>query len=257
MSTIEYKQKYDEIKKALKSKNISCTFFDMKKIDGEPVKVKFDEDKELLEPLHRYVLIKLEHEGQEIGYCNGYKSSMPTYRMLNNAKYDEEDETPAFNVKWIEINKNYAGKKLGTLLLLLLMLNVALRDKDIQSYYLDDASEKSGQSNNIYDDIGYVPWLGLDTTYAERFMLRSSLLNVLQKLKGWIETYKDRFASQEEKQVEPLVPLRKSSRNKKPPEIYGTTMPLRTRTGTRTGTQMQPSRSRGGKNTKKRTRKRV
>lgn len=245
MSTIEYKQKYEEIKTELKSNGISCTVFDMKKIDGEPVKEKLEEDTETVVPLNGYVLIKLEHEGQEIGYCNGYKSSMPTYRMLSGVQYDEEDETPAFNVKWIEIHKTYAGKKLGTLLLLLLMLNVALRDKDkkIQSYYLDDASEKSGQSNNIYDDIGYVPWIGLDITYAERFMLMSSLPNVLKKLDGWIQKYKERFFTSVEPVEVPLIPLRRSTRNKKPPEIYGT--------------KMQLSRRQGGKKTRKRTRQRV
>jgi hypothetical protein len=117
-----------------------------------------------VEPYGHDLVVTLEHEGKEIGNCNGTHSTMPSQEFAHTRtaekKHDVSPEVPCFKVIALDILPEYRGKNLGILLLFATMTTIALRDgKHRLSYFvLEDMTKMADILINVYSKSGFLPY---------------------------------------------------------------------------------------------------
>jgi hypothetical protein len=189
--------------------------------------------------LNNRVILKLYYNGEQIGICTGELSDIEAREVYpqerigrdenvkaaiaktkadlmlelalpENAKRKAQyEKTPvvertldihSFIIYWISIDSNHMGKKLGILLLHLMMLNVCLRIDHtylLKSFHLEDESDRVGgaSSLNMYDQSLFKQFLGKKGNDPERFLLLETLeQNLTSKIDG-IDTLSVRINS--------------------------------------------------------------
>ena len=79
--------------------------------------------------------------------------SQPKGRKLRSG-FEIEDEV--IHISWINVEKEYLGKKYGTIILIYAICSILLDHPNIEYAKLDDDSDKSDNIRNIYSGILFV-----------------------------------------------------------------------------------------------------
>jgi len=120
----------DEIKNALIAKKIL-------------ISEKIDENK-------KEIIIHLSDKQKNIiGEING---GVGEFKIIEN---DEDLETNAFSISWLEIQDNYKGYNLGTFLIIYCIYLCKTHFNDIDYIVLDDDSDGLEEDKNIYRKLGF------------------------------------------------------------------------------------------------------
>ena len=187
--------------------------------------------------LNNRVILKLYYNGQQIGICTGELSDIEAREVYPQERIDRDENVKAaiaktnadlmlelalpenakrkdqyekapsdertldihsFIIYWISIDSNHMGKKLGILLLHLMMLNVCLRIDHtylLKSFHLEDESDRVGEASslNMYDQSLFKQFLGKKDNDPERFLLLETLEDNLTSKIDEIETLSNRI----------------------------------------------------------------
>jgi hypothetical protein len=120
----------DEIKNILMSKNISIS--------------------ENIHQNNQEIIIHLiDKQKNIIGKING---GVGEFKVMEK---DEDFETNAFSISWLEIQDNYKGYNLGTFLIIYCIYLCKTHFNDIDYIVLDDDSDGLEEDKNIYRKLGF------------------------------------------------------------------------------------------------------